>query len=202
MAGLLGDEGVGVGEEGGDVFRGGVPAAHKAVAGGASEVIEMPTAGGESGGEGIVEAGENGVGGGLGAEGDAGNGAKAGGELAGHGVGVGGVAKPGAGFEEAHPLGAEETHFGSKLAGLFAAVFELAGESGLEKTTASVVFMPFLVPPKHRTSTPARQVKSAGETLSRAAIAAAALAKRAPSMWTARPWAWAVVARAAISARS
>ena len=133
VAGLLGDEGVGVGEEGGDVFRGGVPAAHKAVAGGASEVIEMPTAGGESDGEGIGEAGENGVGGGLGAEGDAGNGAKAGGELAGHGVGVGGVAKPGAGFEEAHPLGAEETHFGSKLAGLFAAVFELAGESGLEK---------------------------------------------------------------------
>lgn len=126
-------EGVGVGKEGGDVGGGGVPAAHEAVAGGADEVIKMPAVGGQGGGEGIGEAGEDGVGGGLGAEGDAGDGAEAGGELTGHGVGVGGVAEPGAVFEEAHPLGAEETHFGSKLAGLFAAVFELAGESGLEE---------------------------------------------------------------------
>ena len=54
-----------------------------------------------------------------------------------------------------------------------------------KKTTASAAMQPFLVPPKESTSTPARQVRSAGAHFS----AATALAKRAPSMWTPQPWA-------------
>ena len=50
-----------------------------------------------------------------------------------------------------------------------------------KNTTASPNAAPFFVPPRLSTSTPARHVRSAGD----APNAATALAKRAPSMWTA-----------------
>ena len=54
---------------------------------------------------------------------------------------------------------------------------------------------PFLVPPNESMSTPAFQVISAGDTPS----AATALAKRAPSMCTARPFCLPIAASAATS---
>ena len=63
-------------------------------------------------------------------------------------------------------------------------------------TTASALIAPFLVAPSDSTSTPARQVSSAGVQ----PRAATALAKRAPSMCTCRPWRWATAHSAVISA--
>ena len=56
--------------------------------------------------------------------------------------------------------------------------------AGSNTTTASALIAPFLVAPSDSTSTPARQVSSAGVQPS----AATALANRAPSMCTRRPW--------------
>ena len=61
--------------------------------------------------------------------------------------------------------------------------------------TASAAMAPFLVAPNDSTSTPARHVASAGEQPSEAT----ALAKRAPSMCTAKPRAWARLQSAANS---
>ena len=61
---------------------------------------------------------------------------------------------------------------------------------------ASPTGKPFLVPPRHSTSTPARQLMSAGAQPSDAT----ALAKRAPSMCTRMRRAWAASHSAAISA--
>ena len=67
--------------------------------------------------------------------------------------------------------------------------------AGSNRITASTPISPFLVPPKLSTSTPARQLSSAGVQPS----AATALAKRAPSMCTGTPAARASAARAATS---
>ncbi len=51
----------------------------------------------------------------------------------GAGVGVGGVAQPGAVLEHADPGGGEEAHLRGELAGLLAAVVEVLGEGGVEE---------------------------------------------------------------------
>jgi hypothetical protein len=63
-----------------------------------------------------------------------------------------------------------------------------SASSSLNTTTASAPMAPFLVAPKESTSTPRRQVASAGAQPS----AAIALAKRAPSMCTRRPYSRAI----------
>ena len=72
---------------------------------------------------------------------------------------------------------------------------DLAKQALSKKITLSPIGRPFLVPPKQRTSTPARQVMSAGCTPS----AATALAKRAPSICTFRSCCRARVARSRTS---
>jgi len=99
----------------------------------ADERVKMPAVREERGGGGRRELGEDGVDGGLAEERDAGKGAEGGGEFSGLGVGVGGVAEPGAGFEDRAPLGAGEALFGGELAGLFHAVGEVAGEGFIEE---------------------------------------------------------------------
>ena len=65
--------------------------------------------------------------------------------------------------QHADPGRGQEAHLGGELAGLLAPVVELARPaSRSKKTTASPTAMPFLVPPKQSTSTPACQVISLG----------------------------------------
>ena len=99
----------------------------------ADEGIKVPALRVESGGGGGWELGEDGVDLRLAEQRDAGEKAKGGGEFLGLGVGVGGVAEPGAGFEHGTPLGAGEALFGGELAGLFDAVGEVTREGGVEK---------------------------------------------------------------------
>ena len=99
----------------------------------ADERIKVPALCVESGGGGGRKLGEYGVDLRLAEEGDAGEDAEGGGEFLGVGVGVGGVAEPGARFEHGAPLGAGEALFGGELAGLFHTVGEVAGELFIEK---------------------------------------------------------------------
>ena len=70
---------------------------------------------------------------------------------------------------------------------------ELPARAGSNSTTTSTPRQPFFVPPKESASTPAFQVSSAGLDPS----AATGLAKRAPSMCTGSPAAWATPVSAA-----
>ncbi len=116
-----------------NVVLGGVPGADEAAVVEADEGIEHPA---------LVEEGLDGVGGELEEdhvglarveEAEAGDGGQLGFEEGGHAVGVGGVAEPGLVLEHADPGGGEEPHFRGELAGLFAAVIELAGHVVVEE---------------------------------------------------------------------
>lgn len=120
-------------DEGVEIGFGGVPGAHEAAAGVAFEDVEMPAAGMEllDGVEGELDedaVGLDGV-----KELEAGEGFEEMGELPGHGIGMGGVAEPGAVGEQSAPGSGEEAHFGGQLAGLFDAVLKVAGEVGVEE---------------------------------------------------------------------
>jgi hypothetical protein len=85
--------------------------------------------------------------------------------------------------------------FRQKLPGALAPFAEKAARAGSKTSTASAAIAPPLVAPKDRMSTPARQLISAAEALSRTS----ALAKRAPSMCKASERSCAISARPAIS---
>jgi hypothetical protein len=77
----------------------------------------------------------------------------------------------------------------------FAPELELARRPASKNTTASAARAPFLVAPRLSTSTPAFHESSAGAQPTKDS----ALAKRAPSMCSFRPWRWVELASAAIS---
>ena len=72
------------------------------------------------------------------------------------------IPKPRAVLEHPNPRRGEKSHLGSKLARLLAAISNSFASLRSKNTTASPTAMPFFVPPKQRTSTPACHVISFG----------------------------------------
>ena len=99
-----------------------------------------------------------------------------------------GVAQPGAVLQHADPLRAEEAHLRGELAGLLAAVVELPGELPVEEDDG-LGGVHAVLGAAEAEHVDARAPGEVGglEPAARSARAAAALAKRAPSMCTARP---------------
>ena len=133
VAGGFDEEALDVGDELLHVLLAGIPSAHESAADLADECVELPADLAEGLDDVRGKVGEDRVG--LGGEQDLdfGKGREPVVEEAGHGIGVGGVAEPGAVAEHADPGGGEETHLGAELARLLAAVIEFAGEFAIEE---------------------------------------------------------------------
>ncbi len=109
---------------------------------------------------------------------------QAGDQAARHGVGVAGVGEPQPVGEIGIELRGQQPHLREQVAAALAPELELARRRASKKITTSAPSAPFLVAPRLSTSTPAFHESSAGEQPTNDS----ALAKRAPSMCSFRPW--------------
>jgi len=112
-----------------------------------------------------------------------------------HRVRMGCVAKPRTAVEHREPRRGEEAHLRGELPPCLRRRANSSASAWSKNTTASQKGIPFLVPPRDSTSTPARHVSSAGAQ----PTDATAFAKRAPSMCTCMPRSCAIPASARIS---
>ena len=100
------------------------------------------------------------------------------------GIGAPGALEPVVIGDVARELRRDEARFDNTCPPRFMRNGISRASSASNTTTASALIAPFLVAPSDSTSTPQRQVRSAGEH----SRAATAFANRAPSMCTRRPW--------------
>jgi hypothetical protein len=109
-----------------------IPGEHEARAA-ADEGVETPTASGQPFEERIGRVKEHGIGFDREGETNARNINDRGGKPRGATIGMSGVAKPGAAFEQSDPRRRQKTHFRGELARLFAAIVKVGREGGVEK---------------------------------------------------------------------
>ena len=158
--GAAGDE---IGSQSFDTLLRGVPSAHEP--GRAVTIVDMegPTALAEGVGFGLGQMDEDGIGLTLKSQTDTGmdqTGFQSSRTL----ICVAGIAQPRAGFDQTKQRRGHQPHLRRKLTSLLAAVIETRNQIPVEKRTESPMPPPVLEAPRLITSTPQRQLNSAGDT--------------------------------------